>query len=644
MRQRRLRNLDSKYEAYDDIIIPEPSSMRGQWRKMSGGKPIYIEIGCGKGKFISELAMKEPQNFFIAIEGNKSVMLRAMEKIRASGIENVRFIPELAGDLGEWFEDAEADGIYLNFSDPLPKNYWYKRRLTYRDRLKSYFRVLADDGRLIFKTDNTGLFEWSLLEIEAADLKIAEITRDLHADSELNAENIETEYEAKYSGLGEKIKRVVVIRRTEGLAAEDRGNMEKNSDKKTMAAFNGREIPAEDRVFATVARAREAEATIGKEKVINATAGVLKDDDGNTVVLESVASAIKELDSSDYAEYAPIQGTPEFREAAERAAFGDYQPKSFVKAVATPGGTGAVRLAVENYSCPADRILTHNYYWAPYESMANELGRGFETFETFDENGGFNLTDFEYKVRKLTRNQEHLVIIMNTPAANPSGYSLSVDEWQGIKHVLDEVPQDKKIALVIDAAYMDYAGNPDEVRGFLPVIDNLRSNILPMIAYSASKTFTIYGFRAGALICMAHSPEVADEFEMLCSFAARNAWSNPSRPAMTTVARIMNDESLRKKTDEERAKWRSILEARTAAFDAEAARAGLSTLPHGTAFFVTVPCDDPDGLGEALEKKNVYLIRTKGGIRVTLASISEEKCRMLPAIIRETQKEISEKE
>lgn len=641
MRQRRLRNLESKYEAYDDMIISDPSSVRGGWRSLSGGRPIYIEIGCGKGKFISELAAREPGNFFIAIEGNKSVMLRAMEKIRAAGLENVRFIPELAGDLGDWFEDAEADGIYLNFSDPLPKNYWYKRRLTYRDRLKSYFKVLTDDGHLTFKTDNTGLFEWSLLEIEAADLKIEDITRDLHADPELNEENIETEYEAKYAGLGEKIKRVVAGRRTEGLAAEGRNDMERSENKKMMAAFNGREIPSEDKVFATVARAREAENASGKENVINATAGVLKDDDGNTVVLESVTAAIKELDSSDYAEYAPIQGTAEFRAAVKRAAFGNYQPKSFVRVIATPGGTGAVRLAAENYSCPADRILTHNYYWAPYESMASELGRGFETFETFDEDGRFNLTDFEYKVKKLTRNQEHLVIILNTPAANPSGYSLSREEWQGIKRVLDGVPQDKKIALVIDAAYMDYAGEPDEVRDFLPVIDNLRSNILPMIAYSASKTFTIYGFRAGALICLAHSPEIADEFEMLCSFAARNAWSNPSRPAMTTVARIMNDESLREKTDEERSKWRRTLEKRTKAFDEEAAAVGLETLPHGTAFFVTVPCDDPDRLGEALEEKNVYLIRTKGGIRVTLASVSEEKCRRLPSVIKEAMSEIS---
>ncbi len=213
MRQRKLRNLDTKYEAYSDIIVDSPADGIATLYNVTGGAPLYVEIGCGKGKFISELAAREPEHFFVAIEGNKSVMIRAMEKIRKYDLKNVAFIPELAGDLSEWFEDGEADGIYLNFSDPLPKNYWYKRRLTYRDRLKSYFRVLKPDGTVTFKTDNTDLFNWSVLEIIASDLKILDITRDLHADPEANASNIETEYEAKYSGFGEKIKRVVIGRK-----------------------------------------------------------------------------------------------------------------------------------------------------------------------------------------------------------------------------------------------------------------------------------------------------------------------------------------------------------------------------------------------------------------------------------------------
>ena len=220
MRQRKLRNLDQKYEDYKDLIIEDPDEMPGRWAGLAAERmgrdevsDIYVEIGCGKGRFISEIAEREPERFFVAVEGNKSVMLRAMQKIRAKGLKNVLFVPEHAGDLTEWFADSEVSGIYLNFSDPLPKNYWYKRRLTYRDRLRSYFGVMGENGRVVFKTDNTDLFNWSVIEAIAADLKIEDITRDLHADPELDKDNIETEYEAKYSALGQKIKRMTIKRR-----------------------------------------------------------------------------------------------------------------------------------------------------------------------------------------------------------------------------------------------------------------------------------------------------------------------------------------------------------------------------------------------------------------------------------------------
>ncbi|MBQ6623612.1 MAG: tRNA (guanosine(46)-N7)-methyltransferase TrmB, partial [Mogibacterium sp.] len=620
MRQRKLKNLDTKYEAYEDLIVYEPAKMRGDWKDAAAGRPLYIEIGCGKGKFISELAEREPEHFFVAVEGNKSVMLRAMEKIRAKNLENVRFIPELAGDLSEWFEDGEATGIYLNFSDPLPKNYWYKRRLTYRDRLKSYFRVLDEDGTVTFKTDNTGLFEWTIPEVMAADLVIEDITRDLHADPEHNDKNIETEYEAKYSGLGEKIKQIVIKRRE--VAASDLKDdaykkdaykkdaykkdayikevyiMEENI--KSFAAINGRDIPKEDKNFAATGRANAAIKEKGAAAVTNATLGALFDDEGRLVVLESVTKVMSELGAADFAAYAPIEGTAGFRDAVRKAALGDFEPKSFVRIVATPGGTGAVRSAVDNYSCPGDRILTHNWYWGPYKSIASELGRSLETFELFDDDGRFNADDFAYKVSKLVRNQEHLVIILNTPAGNPTGYSMSMDDWYEVKKVMDGIDLGKKVALVIDAAYMDYAGEPDEVREFLSLLDNLRANILPIIAYSASKTFTMYGFRCGAIICMAHSPEVADEFERLAKFSARTTWSNSPRAPQEVIDRIYSDPKLLAYTNEERKKWRDMLLARGRAFEEEAKKEGLVTVPFTGGFFVTVPCEDPDTLCDIL--------------------------------------------
>ena len=280
MRQRKIKNLEKKYIKYEDLIVYNPISFKGKWRELGKGKPVYLEIGCGKGKFISEIAEREPGNFFIAIEGHRSVMLRALEKIDEKGLTNVIFIPKFVESLTEWFDNAEISGIYLNFSDPMPKNCWYKRRLTYREGLKTYFEVLENRGNVQFKTDNTELFEWTIREIEAADLKIIDITRDLHADEDIY--NIETEYEEKFSGLGEKIKRVIIERR-----------VSKETEKEDMsitsiAAYNGRNIPNEDKVFAASGRAKALIEEKGEDAVINATIGSLLDDSGKLVVMKSV--------------------------------------------------------------------------------------------------------------------------------------------------------------------------------------------------------------------------------------------------------------------------------------------------------------------------------------------------------------------
>lgn len=628
MRQRKVKNLEYKYEDYEDILVYEPQ--KAKWDSFSDGKPIYLEIGCGKGKFISELAESEPQHFFVAVEGNRSVLLRAMEKIRDKGLKNVVFIPEFVEVLTDWFDDAEIDGIYLNFSDPLPKNYWYKRRLTYRERLKTYFQVLKDDGTVTFKTDNTGLFEWSIQEILAADLNILEITRDLHADED--AENIETEYEAKFSGFGEKIKRVKIARRT------PRG--EKTMAITSMAAYNGRNIPKEDKVFAASGRAKAMIAEKGKDAVVNATIGSLLDDNGELVVMSSVEKVVKSLKPAEYSEYAPIAGTAGFKKAIMKAAFCDYEPKSFTAVVATPGGTGAIRNTISNYSCPGDRILTHNWHWAPYTSIVGEMGRSLEHYEMFDESGEFNAADFEYKVGKLLKNQEHLVIILNTPANNPTGYSMTLQDWYKVKAVLDKVDLDKKVALLVDVAYIDFAGEDLETREFLKVIDNLRSNILPIVAYSASKAFFLYGFRCAAMICLAHNPEVAEEFERVCAFSSRASWSNSPRAPQTVLEKIYSDPELLKEVQAERKVDRDMLLARGNAFNEEAAAVGLEIVPFMAGFFVTIPCEDPDALCAALEKKGVFLISIGGGARVSIASIPESDCRKLPAIIKETLDEL----
>jgi aspartate/tyrosine/aromatic aminotransferase len=211
-----------------------------------------------------------------------------------------------------------------------------------------------------------------------------------------------------------------------------------------------------------------------------------------------------------------------------------------------------------------------------------------------------------------------------------------MDDWYGIKRVLDNVDLSKKVALICDVAYIDYAGTVEQTREFFTVLDKLRANILPIIAYSASKTFTMYGFRCAAMLCMAYNPEIADEFAKLCAFSARSTWSNSPRAPQTVIEKIYSDSELFEETNAEREYWRNMLAARGKAFEKAASEAGLNIVPFRAGFFITIPYKDPDKLTAALNAQDVYLIPVPGGVRVSVAAISEEKSRQLPAIIKAT--------
>ncbi|MDO4175983.1 MAG: aminotransferase class I/II-fold pyridoxal phosphate-dependent enzyme [Bacillota bacterium] len=407
-----------------------------------------------------------------------------------------------------------------------------------------------------------------------------------------------------------------------------------------LARENGRKIPKEDKIFGISNRAKAAIAEKGKDKVINATIGALLDDDGNLVVMESVDRVYRELPPKEYAEYAPIGGIAAFREAVQKAAFGAHVPSGYIEAVATPGGTGSLRNAVSNYSEPGDEILTSDWHWSPYNTIAGEIGRSVAIYQLFTEGGKFNVESFRAKSAELLAKQESLVIIINTPAHNPTGYSLTLEDWDGVIDALcEEAKCGKGIALVIDTAYIDFAGDEEEYRRFIPKLERLPENVLPIIAYSLSKTFALYGARCGAMICMAKTPEIAEEFRRVCEFSSRGSWSNSARQGQAILAKIYSDPQLLKKVDEEREEYRNMLIARGEAFNRAAEEVGLEIVPYDAGFFISIPCEDPDALSRKLEEKDVFLVPLAKGIRVSVASISEEKCRIIPAMIKEAMED-----
>lgn len=208
MRQRNIKNLDEKLRQNSEFLVEDPAQHKGKWARVFGNdNPIYLEIGCGKGQFIMKRAASCPSANYIAIEGQSNVALRALEKAQAEGMENLRIFIAYVHDLEDYFEAGELAGIYLNFSDPWPKARHFKRRLTYRQRLLNYKKVLGRDGFVEFKTDNDGLFEFSLEEIQEAGLEITEVTGDLHSE-EYESKDFTTEYEDRFSKAGKNINYV----------------------------------------------------------------------------------------------------------------------------------------------------------------------------------------------------------------------------------------------------------------------------------------------------------------------------------------------------------------------------------------------------------------------------------------------------
>ena len=211
----RLRNIPGADEAIADSphCIQEPMAEKGRWHLIFGNEnPIHIEIGMGKGQFIMKLAKEHPDINYIGIELYSSVLLRALQKMDIEPLPNIRFLCMDASIITEVFDKEEVAKIYLNFSDPWPKERHAKRRLTSRQFFERYDKILAGNGVVEFKTDNDDLFAFSMEEVAEAGWTLDAHTFDLHHDPVLNEGNIMTEYEEKFSSLGHPIHKLIARR------------------------------------------------------------------------------------------------------------------------------------------------------------------------------------------------------------------------------------------------------------------------------------------------------------------------------------------------------------------------------------------------------------------------------------------------
>ena len=391
----------------------------------------------------------------------------------------------------------------------------------------------------------------------------------------------------------------------------------------SMVAKHVNTVRSEDKIFALNREAGNAVLQFGKEKVVNATVGSILDEDEKLAVLPSVLETLRNLPDSEFAAYAPILGTPDYLESAIQAAFKEYRPEGYIKAAATPGGSGALRQTIWNYSEIGDTILTSDWYWGPYKTLAEENLRKLSVFSLFNNEKRFNLNSFEMKVKELLTRQNSLVILLNSPAQNPTGYALSDEEWEQVIMIIKREASDesKKITLICDIAYIDYAGKASDTRRFMRLFSGLPSNVLVVVAFSISKSLTMYGLRTGAAVCVSSDKGVVEEFSGVFEASNRGTWSNGTRCGMKLLSVIMNDKELLRKVDEEREQVRLLLEKRAEVFTNEAKSVKLDICPYNAGFFVTIPAAQSEESCKLLKKDNIFAVPISRGIRFAICSV-----------------------
>ena len=373
--------------------------------------------------------------------------------------------------------------------------------------------------------------------------------------------------------------------------------------------------------------------------VVNATIGMLYNEEGELFAFKSVDEALKRLSTDEKYSYASTPGSAKFHDALKKWIFREYynEFKDISAVQATPGGTGALSNTFANYLDLNDKVLLPNYMWGNYKQIAYENGIGFETYDLFNESGNFNITDVKEKIQKLVDSQGRCLIVINDPCHNPTGFTMTDNNWSDLIDIINDISKaGKPVILLHDMAYLDFdMRGMEATRKNIRLYKKLNPNALAIMAFSGSKTFAMYGIRIGAQICVSTNKENLDAFNRSSKFSSRSKWSNPTNLGQNVIATILTDEKLLASFEEELAESRLTLTKRAQTFLEECNNVGLKTLPFSCGFFITIPANNPEKAYEYLVNKKIHVIPMGKVLRVTISAISLQECKMLPKYIKE---------
>ncbi|EEB35386.1 aminotransferase, class I/II [Anaerococcus hydrogenalis DSM 7454] len=397
----------------------------------------------------------------------------------------------------------------------------------------------------------------------------------------------------------------------------------------------------EDEIFKISGECKKAIEKKGRDKVINSTLGTLIDDDGNIIAFDSVYDTLKNMDKKDIASYGAIEGDKDFLSLLIDKCFGPYRPDGYIRSIATAGGSGAVRHTFWSLLDEGDYVICPNWYWPAYQTMCEEYNREFLNYEFLDKNYEFNLQEFTKALDYALEKRDRVLCVFNSPANNPTGFTISDSMWDKILKIIDQrAVEGKFISILLDVAYIEFAGDGSQKK-FFQKFGSLKENIITCIAYSMSKSYTAYGLRSGACIIVSSNEEIADSLFDSMKHSNRAIWSNITHAGMNILVDIEKDEKKKKSYADELEFYRIMLEKRARAFVENAKKVGLVSLPYFGGFFISVPCKNSKKVSEKLKEKDMYIVANKEGLRFALCAVSEEKCKISPRLIKEAIDEIN---
>ena len=392
--------------------------------------------------------------------------------------------------------------------------------------------------------------------------------------------------------------------------------------------------PIVDTVFAIVRKAKEDIAQNGPENVVDATIGSLYGEDGQLVALDTCFSSFKNLDNRVLAKYAAsFTGNDDFREDVYKWVLNGNSTLPH-EIVASPGGTGAVDMTMSQCLDAGQTVILPNIAWGSYKLMAGMNGFEVENYELF-EGDHFNLASLKQACQNVMAKQDKLVIIINDPCHNPTGYSMSKEEWHEVVAFLNECGKTHQVVLLNDIAYIDFAYGQEAAKEYFKEFDAISENVAVVVSFSLSKSMTSYGMRCGAAIIMTKDAEALEDMKNVFEKSARATWSNINNGAMAMFVDVL--ENHKEEYNAERRKYVDLLRERSSIFVQEAAEVNLKHYPYKEGFFVTLSMDNEtrDKFHDALMANHIYTVKVNQGIRVAVCSLSVEKCKGLAGKMKE---------